>query len=47
MEVVIAVIVLALFGIIGERIGYYCGYDQGFDDAIDAFENELKDLISE
>ena len=47
MEMILVLIGLAAFAMLFERIGYFSGYDKGFDDALSELDEELKKLLNE
>ena len=44
MGIILILIGLTAFAIIFERVGYFSGYDKGFEDAVEAFHEEIETI---
>ena len=44
MGIILVLIGLTAFAIVFERVGYFSGYDKGFEDAVEAFHEEIENI---
>lgn len=47
MEIILIFIGLAVIAMVFERIGYFSGYDKGFEDALNELNEELNKILKE
>lgn len=47
MALIIIGIAVIAFVITGAFVGFYAGYDKGFEDALECYEQEVKDVLCE